>query len=371
MVWELAVREFATWRGTIRVSRLASKVLSRYTLKWLESIGCGFSDPPRETWLERLFRRPESTQVTLRYLLLVDFLGTAVESILCTDSPRPFGNALWPCLNKASAHFGQLTVPTCEITTTRNGRFARPDVREALIYSFERSPEQVREYLEENFKLAELDGAGDQFAAPELQPAHSDSPPNLIEPPRADVPTETISDGEIAEAIEPRPDAPIFAEPVSEFDPVPNGAHGSTSRSPGIPRAAQPTLIELFARLSGFRKDGTDRFFHQDGSWINKSSGTIFPWERHNPCGEIARYYLTENQCLEEEPLELKAEVWGLLDQRPELYALILKGPDASPVEVTGASLRAMRESGEITLHPARYRVVHESMALWQKGKTS
>ncbi len=120
-VWELALRGFATWNGTIRVSRLISNLLSRYPTKWLDRIGCGLATPPHESWLERLLRKPESTQATLRYLLLVNFLGATIESILCTDTPHPFGNAPWPCLNRASTHFGQLTIAQCEVVTTRNG----------------------------------------------------------------------------------------------------------------------------------------------------------------------------------------------------------------------------------------------------------
>ncbi|WP_390905469.1 TnsD family Tn7-like transposition protein [Occallatibacter riparius] len=121
LVSELALRGFATWNGTVRVSRLVSSITSRYPAKWLEAIGCGFPSPPHENWLERLFRRPESTQATIRYLLLVNFLETSVESILRTEMPAPFGKPPWPCLNKASNHFGQLTIPMCEIATTRNG----------------------------------------------------------------------------------------------------------------------------------------------------------------------------------------------------------------------------------------------------------
>lgn len=131
-VWELAARGFATWNGTIRMSQLSSNLGSRYSTKWLAMIGCGLAAPPRESWLERLLRNPDSTQATLRYLLLVDFLGITVESILCADNPHPFGNAPWPCLNRASIHFGQLTIRECEVVTTRNGtalcgRFGCPD----------------------------------------------------------------------------------------------------------------------------------------------------------------------------------------------------------------------------------------------------
>jgi hypothetical protein len=73
------------------------------------------------------------------------------------------------------------------------------------------------------------------------------------------------------------------------------------------------------------------------------------------------RCYLPVRKCFQQEPLELEADVWALLERRPNTYALIVTMPDGQPVELTGSALGAMRERGEVTLHPARYRIVHES----------
>lgn len=116
--------------------------------------------------------------------------------------------------------------------------------------------------------------------------------------------------------------------------------------------------MELFASANGFQKDGSERFFHGDGSWLSRGLGSVFPWERYNAAGKLVRYYLPENHCLEEQPLELKADTWALMERRPDLYALILKRLNSAPVEISGATLLAMRDRGEITLYPARYRIV-------------
>jgi hypothetical protein len=71
-------------------------------------------------------------------------------------------------------------------------------------------------------------------------------------------------------------------------------------------------------------------------------------------------HYFPKEHCLELEPLQIEADVWGLLDQRPADYSFILTTPDGEPVEMTGTHLCAMRERGEITIHPATYRLVYD-----------
>jgi hypothetical protein len=125
-------------------------------------------------------------------------------------------------------------------------------------------------------------------------------------------------------------------------------------------KPAKPSIIERFARSLGFQMDGQDRFFHADGSWIAKTSGDLFPWERRTASGEIVRYYWPKDHCLENDPLQLEADVWGLIDRLPETYALVLSDLQGDPIEVRGVRLRAMRDDGEMTLYPATYRLVYD-----------
>jgi hypothetical protein len=115
-----------------------------------------------------------------------------------------------------------------------------------------------------------------------------------------------------------------------------------------------------FALAQGYKADGDDRFFHSDGSWIGRANGARFPWERRSANGEGLRHYFPKEHCLEREPLQIEADVWGLLDQKPDIYSFILVNPEGEPVEMTGARLRALREGGEITIHPATYRLVYD-----------
>ena len=120
--------------------------------------------------------------------------------------------------------------------------------------------------------------------------------------------------------------------------------------------------MERFALGIGFQKDGSDRFFHDDGSWIGKSTDSPF-WERHAAGGSVVRYYWAKDHCLEHEPLQIAAEVWGLIDRFPETYAFVLADPQERAIELTGSQLHSMKEDGAVKLYPAAYRIVFDSSA--------
>jgi hypothetical protein len=239
--------------------------------------------------------------------------------------------------------------------------FGRPEVTAALNYCFGRSVYDVTEYLEENFKLAprpttassESDAQvpeDQRTPAAEAVPAGNGTPPE-----------EESGDGGNPEATVPPEPTDIEAEPTDDPDGAQADLDGmdvvpAKGRAP--PKPAKPSIIERFARSQGFQKDGEDRFSHADGSWIAKANGDRFPWERRTAKGDLVRHYWPKDHCLEREPLQLEAEIWGLIDKFPETYALVLSDSQGDPVEVPGARLVAMREGGELTLYPATYRLV-------------
>ncbi len=135
-------------------------------------------------------------------------------------------------------------------------------------------------------------------------------------------------------------------------------AHSVRSSTPTKPQ--RPDLIVRFALAHGFKADGQDRFYHSDGSWIARTNGARFPWERRTKSGQLERYYFPKEHCLERDPLQVEADVWSLLDNKPDSYSFILINPEGEPVEMTGASFRALRDDGAITIHPATYRLVYD-----------
>lgn len=239
------------------------------------------------------------------------------------------------------------------------GRNLSADIRAALAYAFERSPEDIKAYLEENFTLV-----------PEriVTPVVSD--PSTSEPsddgPVAQVVANAHSDSEPHAADDLHLAVEDEQTPQSEPALPPGGAEQElietevASRPRAAPKPPRPSVMARFAAAQGYKTDGEDRFFHEDGSWIGRANGTRFPWERRSASGEVLRNYYPKDHCLEHEPLQLEADLWSLLDQKPDHYSFILINPEGDPVEMTGARLRALRDDGELTIHPATYRLVYD-----------
>ncbi len=236
----------------------------------------------------------------------------------------------------------------------RLGRaFGRQDIGAAMNYCFDRSPEDVAEYLEENFKLAQREAHTPPPAvtSPERQNEVEASAAETVD--RLSVGASGMdSDDELTAVVAtPEPEPDLGKDPEG-LDEVP------TSKDRPRSHPAKPTIIERFARAQGFQKDGEDRFFHADGGWIGKANGDRFPWEKRSAKGDLIRHYWPRDHCLERDPLQLDADVWGLIDKFPDDYALILSDAQGEPSEVLGAQLRAMLEAGKLVLYPASYRLV-------------
>lgn len=240
------------------------------------------------------------------------------------------------------------------------GRNLSADIRAALAYAFERSQADIREYLEENFTLG---------------PEHLVAAPTVATQPLAELDDDDSVD-QVAEdagsGVEPQEAADLFTAEEEEAATQPEPAVPSeepdrelietavATRPRSAPKPPRPSVMARFAGAQGYKADGDDRFFHEDGSWIGRANGTRFPWERRAASGEILRHYYPKDHCLEHEPLQLEADVWGLLDQKPDLYSFILISPEGEPVEMTGVRLCALRDGGKLTIHPAAYRLVYD-----------
>ena len=125
-------------------------------------------------------------------------------------------------------------------------------------------------------------------------------------------------------------------------------------------KSKKPSIMSRFAKIHGFRINDENHFSHDNGSCIKRSN--VYPslWERQNESGELVLYYFAKDHCLEKKPLEIGADIWGLIEKFPEKYALILLSVDDVPIEIVGINLNKMKDIGQITLHPATYRIVYE-----------
>ena len=238
--------------------------------------------------------------------------------------------------------------------------FGRPDIQAALFYCFERSPQNVCEYLRENFMLLE-NLSTMQESAPDLEKP-SDKPKSSSSSGLQDTLEKTLDHQKLEDDLEP---GTLKEDDFQETeDSPPNSEEAETPKpSRRVPqKSPKLALIDRFASARRFKKENDRRFVHENGSWIGRTNGMNIPipWEHRTASGNLIRYYLPKDHCLERESLQLNAEIWNLIEQNPKTYALILIDIDDRPVEVTGTRLRYLLNEGKITLYPATYRLVYD-----------
>ena len=244
------------------------------------------------------------------------------------------------------------------------GKSLGAEIRSALAYAFERSPDDIKAYLEENFTLGP-----EQRAVPpafDLRPTAAPVDDEASDKTAGDADKEvapvgaaqTTNDLDISEDHEPA----VSSQPEqAHYEPTGGSSESETVIWPRPPaKPSRASIIARFALAQGFKADADERFFHADGSWISRADGAKFPWERRSAGGEVQRHYYPREHCLEREPLQIEADVWGLLDQKPDAYSFILVNSGGEPVEMTGTHLRALKDDGDITIHPATYRLVFD-----------
>ena len=247
--------------------------------------------------------------------------------------------------------------------------FRRPDIVDAIKLCFDRPPEFITEYMEENFDLAapqeiaiidetrlspvnekpvedehdksETDGTQQALPGQDAAAEQDDA----LEVTGSDIENSSMNDSDVN--LDEK-DEPTTAQDVVM---VPRSA----------PKPFRPSIMERFALSQGFKKDRDNSFFNDEGCRIAKTNGSLFPWEQVSATGEIIRYYWPKKHCLERDPLQLDAAIWSVIEQQPETYVLVLLSLNDQPVEISGTKLCEMRKQGIIALHPATYRLVFEN----------
>ena len=125
------------------------------------------------------------------------------------------------------------------------------------------------------------------------------------------------------------------------------------------PKPAKLDIMERYAKIQGFQENSDKKFFHRNGSWIARTSGELFPWEHRTADGDLVRYYLPKDHCLERKPLQVETDVWELVQRNSRSYAFILSDIEGNPVKVTDSHFCTMLDKDTITLYPATYRLVY------------
>ncbi len=238
--------------------------------------------------------------------------------------------------------------------------FDRQDIADAIKACVERSPDFIADYMEQNFAMLP-EGVE---AGPEEQPSNTEE--SSAQPPN-DQPTGPLGgEQEITDTRPPGPGQPAGGGPDDSGTLVPDESAGEPPQPEPIvrvhtPRPAKLRFIEVFAKARGYQPDGeSDRFYRADGSWLQKADGGVFPWERYTADGHLAQSYWLKDHCLQEEPLEIGADVWQLCQDHPGAYTLVLADREGCPIELTGERLQQLRVAGQLKLYPAGYRLAYE-----------
>lgn len=248
------------------------------------------------------------------------------------------------------------------------GKSLNTDLRAALTYAFGRPPEDIRAYFRENFSLGpETSAIETPIEATESQGRDATPEDRVAEADDA----RTSDDGQEGNVVWRPGEEPVDPEadegegaaaPQTDEPPTGAGEEVVDHQQSGKPRASSKPgrlpIMARFAALHGYRPDDNGRLVAADGGWIGRVSGAIFPWERRTSTGDLDRQFYPKEHCLSEAPLQIEAEVWSLLDQKPDVYSLIVTDAEGGPLEISGARLRGLREKGRLSIHPASYRLV-------------
>jgi hypothetical protein len=233
--------------------------------------------------------------------------------------------------------------------------FDKREISDAIKLCYERTEDFIDEYLAENFDLAPLEEIEPEPITNlgENKRANGDDDNNETPNDDNDLDGDEFEDNDIDSELLDDDDNNDEEDDDSENQ---SGSHGT---NPRIKRPVQPTLIEKFAVSKGFSKNGGEIFLHADGSRIARNRDSAFPWQLYDATGHLVQAYWAKNVCIEKEPVQLDAEIWTLCEESPDRHSLVLADIDEDPIEMSGTQLIKLRESGEISLHPATYRIVY------------
>jgi hypothetical protein len=323
-------------------------------LPWMETLGKGIAriameDESEEKRIRELGRRLSDT----KWQPVTKLETTPFINGTPSGQPRQL-DVLWQDHNLFVKHESAAKMAK-PITRELGHVFGRPEITDAIQICFNHDPDFIDEYLEENFNLLNLETSGTEeirkdkntFNGKEPASPIIDDPPQLTDAGPQDTSPETPVPSDVNTSA-PANSNPPHGKPVSETPK-------STERPP------KPKLMELFAKKMGLKHiDGNGKYCFSDDSWIERTTGESFPWIYYTPSGRPERYYWAKDHCIEQKPLEIPAEVWELCLKKPDLYYILLAGPEGGPVIYTGRKMQSLEEQGRLKLFPAKYRIVLE-----------
>lgn len=225
------------------------------------------------------------------------------------------------------------------------------DLRDALKYSYERSPQAIEEYFRENFELREPSGVAEDkpIIGTKTDPESSLSRNGTT----VTISTDTLESVKRLGKLESLPTKDSSPEPQKSD---PKGGTGEILLPVEV-SIANYDLMDIFAVSIGFQPIGRGSWKHPDGTRLEENAGSSFNWTKINGIGMTMMNYRVIDHCLEEKSLELKSEIWIQLERSPADHSMILRAPSGEPSVFTGQALLRLLKNDQLILHPASYRM--------------
>jgi hypothetical protein len=319
-----------TLGATVAESENAVGEISRSGKDWMSTLGgmlarLQLDDVEEGERLRELGRHLSRTECAI---------VTRIESTPMIDgvpagTPRPL-DALWQ--GEVLYVVASSAPRTARAITQAIGRrFANEDITDAVKICYDRESHFVEEYVSENFPLA---------------PAEAHPASHLTKGPAAPV------DGPTATRQLPATEGDNFEQSNGDSEDLP-----PDDGTPARHRSKRPPLIERFARTLGYmlRTDGGMR--GHDGSLLTRDEDLSSAWYVTSADGEIIHSYWAREQCLDEKPVVIPAEIWSVFERQPERWTVVLVDIDHVPVAIPAARLLVWVRSGKAAVQAAEYRI--------------
>jgi hypothetical protein len=118
----------ANRKGSIQMDDLHCRFIDFIGSSVLADLDCSIekSKSHQNTWLAKTMRNPHKEYSPIHHVLILHFLQIDVRTLIDPiQSPSPFGDGPWPCLNHASSHYGTRKIENISISVTNRGQSIR------------------------------------------------------------------------------------------------------------------------------------------------------------------------------------------------------------------------------------------------------
>lgn len=249
-----------------------------------------------------------------------------------------------------------------QIASELSRAFDTRELSDAIQMCYERDRAFILEYLEENFQFQSDVSESDIVVTDDEK---EDTDKAMLDVDQGNLPVQdraSTNGGALSnKAIQNLAD--LTSHPLDGNSEVSSTTteDDSVSSQRSATKPNRPNLIELFLSSKGYKKDGSERFYAENGCYVIKTAGSSFNWTHYDNDGQVVQRYFVRDHCLQLKPLSIDTENWSLCMEFPNQCALLLCDPDGNPALWKASDLKRLLENGQIELYPAKYRIVYNA----------